>query len=207
MLAIFTRDAGFFDLFDELADHVVSCAEHFRELVIDFPRNQAEFGRIHEEEQQADNVSHRIVDRLNHAFLPPIDGDDVHALAGGLDDIIDYIDEVATRLPVYHVDAVDPNYVRQAEVLVQAAKRVNDAVHQLRRSRRLSDLGDTLIEIHRQESIGDDNYHAALSRLFDGTFQPLFVLKWKELHSLVEQAIDACEDVGNILERIVLKNA
>ena len=70
----------------------------------------------------------------------------------------------------------------------------------------LSDLSDKLIEIHHQESVGDDNHHAAMSRLFDGSIEALEVLKWKELYDLIEDTIDGCEDVCNTLERIVLKN-
>ena len=76
----------------------------------------------------------------------------------------------------------------------------------MRKSRKLSELSDALIKIHAKESEGDDNHHAAISRLFDGTSPPLEVMKWKELFDLVEDAIDGCEDAGNILERIILKN-
>ena len=71
---------------------------------------------------------------------------------------------------------------------------------------KLSELSDKLIEIHHKESLGDDNHHAAMSRLFSGSTDALEVLKWKELYDLIEEAIDGCEDVGNTLERIVLKN-
>ena len=126
-------------------------------------------------------------------------------LAGELDDIVDAIDALGQRFDLYHLDIMDPVFVRQTEVLALAAGKVNAAVHQLRETRRLSDLGPTLIEIHRLESEGDECHDAALAKLFDGTVAPLTVLKWKELHTLVEQAIDRCEDVANTLERIVLK--
>ena len=79
-------------------------------------------------------------------------------------------------------------------------------MHRLRKSRKLSELSDKLIEIHHKESIGDDNHHAAMSRLFAGGTDALDVMKWKELYDYIEEAIDGCEDVGNTLERIVLKN-
>jgi uncharacterized protein Yka (UPF0111/DUF47 family) len=63
-----------------------------------------------------------------------------------------------------------------------------------------------LIEIHHLESLGDDNHHAAISELFGDDADPLRALRWKELYDLIEDAIDGCEDVGNTLERIVLKN-
>ena len=94
----------------------------------------------------------------------------------------------------------------QAELLVEATKVVRDAVSRLRANRKLSDLGKQLIEIHHKESVGDDNHHAAMSRLFDGSTEPLEVIKWKGLYDYIEQALDGCEDVGNTLERIVLKN-
>ena len=207
MLHFFRKETPIFDLFDDMATRVVSSAEHLRKFALGFPQTQSELQRIHEEEAAADEISHRILDRLNHSFMLPIDREDAHALTGGLDDVIDYIDSLAKWFPLYHVESMDPMFVGQTEVLLLAATRVAAAVRRLRTSRTLSDLGGALVEIHRQESIGDDNHHAALSRLFDGSCPPLFALKWKELHTLIEEAIDACEDAGNILERIVLKNA
>ena len=202
---IFQRSTRVFDLFDGLAAHAVSSAERLRRCVIQFPDPESEIDRIHDEEHAADKLMHDTLEYLVH--MPPIDADDVHTLAGKLDDIIDFIDALAQRLRLYHIDAVDPLFAKQADLLVRSTVTVRDAVHRLRKSHRLSDLGDKLIEIHRLESESDDNHHAALSRLFDGTSKPLFVLKWKEIHTMIENAIDACEDVGNILERIVLKNA
>ena len=92
---------------------------------------------------------------------------------------------------------------KQADLLVEATRVVSDAVHRLRESRKLSELSKQLIDIHDKESIGDDNHHAAMSRLFSGGTDALEVIKWKELYDLIEEAIDGCEDVGNTLERIV----
>jgi uncharacterized protein Yka (UPF0111/DUF47 family) len=101
---------------------------------------------------------------------------------------------------------MESTFLKQTDVLVQATVVLSDAVHRLRKSRKLSELSDALIEIHTKESIGDDNHHAAMSWLFSGEVETLEVIKWKELYDLVEEAIDGCEDVGNTLERIVLKN-
>jgi uncharacterized protein Yka (UPF0111/DUF47 family) len=113
---------------------------------------------------------------------------------------------LAKRFPLFHVSAVEPDFLKQSDLLVQATVTLSDAVHQLRKSRKLSELSDKLIAIHHCESEGDDNHHAAMSRLFSGGMDALHVLKWKELYDLIEDSIDGCEDVGNTLERIVLKN-
>ena len=206
MFNLLPKDTVFFDLFEEIARHIVSCAEHLRKLTKKFPDIAGEIQHIRDEEHEADQLAHTALDRLDRTFITPFDREDIHELVGGLDDIIDNIDALAKRFPLFHIESIEPDFQKQTDVLVQATVAVSDAVHRLRKSRKLSELSDKLIEIHHKESIGDDNHHAAMSRLFAGATEPLHVLKWKELYDLVEEAIDGCEDVGNTLERIVLKN-
>ncbi|HET6251125.1 MAG TPA: DUF47 family protein, partial [Tepidisphaeraceae bacterium] len=162
--------------------------------------------RIREEEHAADQLAHQALERLDRTFITPFDREDIHTLVGELDDIVDGVDALAKRFPLFHVKNMEPTFLKQTGVLLAATQMVDEAVKRLRRSRKLSDLSDALIAIHTQESVGDDNHHAAMSRLFDGSVETLEVLKWKELYDLIENAIDDCEDVGNTLERIVLKN-
>jgi uncharacterized protein len=196
----------FFDLFEDIARHIVSSAEHLRKLTKKFPDIAGEIQCIRDEEHAADQIAHKALDRLDRTFITPFDREDIHALIGEMDDIVDNIDALAKRFPLFHVKAMEPAFEQQADLLVQATVAVSEAVHRLRKSRKLSELSDKLIEIHHKESMGDDNHHAALSRLFSGAVEPLEVIKWKELYDYVEEAIDGCEDVGNTLERIVLKN-
>ena len=207
MFNLMPKDTVFFDLFEEIARHIVSSAEHLRKLAKKYPDDFAgEIQSIRDEEHAADQLAHTALDRLDRTFITPFDREDIHTLVGEMDDIVDNIDALAKRFPLFHVKAMEPDFEKQADVLVQAAVALSEAVHRLRKSRKLSELSDKLIEIHHKESIGDDNHHAAMSRLFSGGTDALEVMKWKELYDLIEEAIDGCEDVGNTLERIVLKN-
>ncbi len=206
MFNLLPKDTVFFDLFEEIARHIVSSAEHLRKLTKKFPDIAGEIQHIRDEEHAADQLAHTALERLDRTFITPFDREDIHTLIGEMDDIVDNIDALAKRFPLFHVKAMEPDFERQADVLVQAAVALSEAVHRLRKSRKLSELADKLIEIHHKESIGDDNHHAAMSRLFEGNIDALDVIKWKELYDYIENAIDGCEDVGNTLERIVLKN-
>jgi len=206
MFNLLPKDTVFFDLFEGLARHAISSAEHLRQLAKQFPSIDNEIQRIRHEEHQADDLTHKALERLDKTFITPFDREDIHELVNGIDDIIDMIDALAKRFPIFHVMTMTPDFRQQTDVLVQATIAMSDAVHRLRKTRKLSELKDTLIEIHRLESVGDDVNHAALSRLFDGQTAALEVMKWKELYDYIENAIDGCEDVGNTLERIVLKN-
>ncbi len=206
MFNLLPKDKVFYDLFEALSAHTVSTAEHLRRLAKNFPEIGDHLQRIRQEEHEADDLAHKALNRLDRTFITPFDREDIHTLVGGLDDIVDTIDALAKRFPLYHVKAMEPAFVKQTEVLVDATLALRDAVKLLRKSRKLSDLSDRLIEIHRLENVGDENNHAAVSKLFDGNTAPLDVMKWKELYDLIEEAINGCEDVGNTLERIVLKN-
>jgi hypothetical protein len=206
MINLLPKDTVFYDLFEKLSGHVVNGAVHLHKMARDFPRIDATIQLIRNEEHAADELSHTALERLDRTFITPFDREDIHQLVGELDDIIDAIDALAKRVPLFHVKDMRADFLKQTDVLVTATTAVKDAVHRLRKSRKLSELSDKLIEIHHLESIGDDNHHAAMDHLFSGGTEPLEVLKWKELLDYIEDAIDGCEDVGNTLERIVLKN-
>jgi predicted phosphate transport protein (TIGR00153 family) len=206
MINLLPKDTVFYDLFENIVQRVVGAAEHLRHLARNFPDGQADIQKIRDAEHEADQLSHKALDRLDRTFITPFDREDIHELVSGLDDIVDGIDALAKRFPLYHVRAMQAPFLKQTDVLVQATVAVSEAVHRLRKSRKLSELSDKLIEIHHHESVGDDNHHAAVSELYSGSFDALEVLKWKEFYDMIEEAIDACEDVGNTLERIVLKN-
>jgi predicted phosphate transport protein (TIGR00153 family) len=201
------RDNTFFDLFEGLSKHVVVSAERLRSLAQGFPDIEQHLKGIREAEHDADDIAHAALARLDTTFITPFDREDIHTLVGGLDDIVDTVDAVAKRFPMYHVKVMEPSFVKMTEVLVLATQTVSDAIHRLRKCRKLTELSEKLIEIHRLENVGDDINHAAVSALFEnGGADALNVMKWKELYDLAEAAIDNCEDVGNTIERIVLKN-
>jgi predicted phosphate transport protein (TIGR00153 family) len=206
MFNLLPKDTVFYDLFEGLSRRCVTCAELLHKLAQEVPNYDSIIQRIRDEEHAADDLAHQALDRLDRTFITPFDREDIHTLVQNLDDVIDNIDAVAKRFPLYHIDKMEPSFLKQTEVLVQATAAVNQTVLRLRKSRKLSDLSDLLIEIHRLESLGDDNNHAAISHFYSGQFDALTVMKWKELFDMVESAIDGCEDTGNTLERIVLKN-
>ena len=206
MFNLMPKDAVFYDLFEGLSNHGVAVARHLLSLVQNYPNTTRETQNIREAEHKADDLAHNALERLDRTFITPFDREDIHTLVNELDDIVDNVDALAKRFHLYHVKSIEPAFIKQCEVLLQATTALNTAVHLLRKSRKLADLGAALIEVHRMENVGDDNNHSAISKLFDGSVEPLHVLRWKGLYDYIEDAIDGCEDVTNTLERIVLKN-
>src|SRR5258705_4269200 len=154
MFNLLPKDTVFYDLFETLVQHVVASAKQLQKLVADFPRIEAALQTIRNEEHETDNLAHQALDRLDRTFITPFDREDIHTLVGGLDDIIDAIDALVKRMPLFHVKFIPPMFVTQTEVLIKATEAVKEAVFRLRKSRNLSDLRDNLIEIHHHKSAG-----------------------------------------------------
>src|SRR5215217_3011696 len=129
MFNLLPKDTVFYDLFEEIARHIVSCAEHLRKLTRKFPDIAGEIQHIRDEEHQADELAHKALDRLDRKFITPFDREDIHTLIGERDDIVDNIDALAKRFPLFHVKAMEPDFAKQADVLVEAALAVSEAVH------------------------------------------------------------------------------
>src|SRR3954467_5187035 len=148
MFNLLPKDTVFFDLFEDIARHAVSAAEHLRKMGRAFPEVHNELQQIRNHEHEADNLAHKALDRLDRTFITPFDREDIHELVGGMDDIVDTVDALAKRFPLYHVKTLQPAFLKQCDVLVSATEAVSEAVHRLRKARKLSELSEKLIEIH-----------------------------------------------------------
>src|SRR5215213_6781629 len=198
------RDRQYFDLFEEAAGNVLRAAELLDQMLTTFPDHGEVAREILICEQEGDRITHDIIRRLNETFVTPIDREDILALASALDDIIDYTEEVADYMGLYRIEAPMEQAVRMSHILVQATRQVSEA---LPRMRGFQDISHYTVEINRLENDGDRVSREAMASLFDHGIDPMVVIRWKDIYERLEQAIDACEHVANVLEGIVIKNS
>ncbi len=198
------RDRIYFELFEEAGRNILRSAELLDELLSGYPETKSLAEEIRDCEHEGDRIIHDIIDRLNHTFVTPIDREDILALASALDDIVDYIEEVADYLGLYKIEAPMDQSVKLARVLRAAAKQICEAMPQLRA---FNDISKYTVEINRLENEGDRITREAVASLFDGGIDPMVVIRWKDLFERLEEAIDSTEKVANILEGVVIKNS
>lgn len=201
---VIPRELSFFDLFEEAVANVQAGARALVELLDDLPAAAARAGQITELEHVGDELTHRIIGLLNTTFVVPLDRHDILHLASSLDDILDSVESVADLVALLKLDQPLAQLAQQAEVLVRATNCVGSAIGDLRTMNRVF---EDVAEIKRQEREGDWIYRRAVAELYSGDFKAIEVLMWKDLLDETERAIDRCEDIGNIIESIGLKNA
>jgi predicted phosphate transport protein (TIGR00153 family) len=155
-------------------------------------------------EQEGDRITHDIVQRLNTTFVTPIDREDIYGLATQLDDIVDYIEEVADFMGLYSIEAPMDQAQELAEILVKSCGQLYELLQHLRG---FKDLDHYWIEIHRLENDGDRIYRDAIASLFSNGVDPMVVIRWRDVFLRLERAIDATETSASIVEGIVIKNS
>ncbi|MGZ4103689.1 MAG: DUF47 domain-containing protein [Actinomycetota bacterium] len=201
-IRLFPKDPAFFDLFTSSAENTVEGAKLYLDMCEKYENPIASHKLIREKEHQGDEYTHEIIRHLNTTFVTPFDREDIHALASGLDDIMDFVEAAADIFVLHQIEQPTETATEQARILVRITEEVAAGVRGLRKFKDLEKHWDA---IDRIENEGDRIYRRAVAELFSGDHKALEVLKWKELYEQAEEAIDACEKVGTILEAIVLK--
>jgi uncharacterized protein len=197
-------DDRFFGLFDSVAANAAECARSLRDLVSD-DGGRTSIEPIRRLEHQGDELTKEILQRLNSTFVTPFDREDIHALAEKLDDVVDDMQAVAARLQlIVRGRPAIPELKEQADLLVQMADATVALIERLESMKGVQPHLDT---IDKLESEGDTVYREALARLFDGDYDALDVVRWKDIVEAMEAALNTLEDVSNVVESIVLKHA
>jgi predicted phosphate transport protein (TIGR00153 family) len=193
----------YFALFEEAGANVLRAAELLERMLESYPDRKELASDILVCEQNGDRITHDLIHHLNQTFVTPIDRDDIHRLAGALDDIVDYTEEVADYLGLYRTEAPMVQAQQMARILRDACQEIAQALPLLRG---FQDISRHTIEINRLENEGDRVVREAIAALFDNGIDPMVVIRWKDLYERLEAAIDATEDAANIMEGIVIKN-
>ncbi len=197
-------ETSFYDLFAEMAAHLVTGANLLAQM-LDSDTDKVALGEeMREAEHQADETTHRIIKRANSTFITPFDREDIYRLASSLDDVMDFMEETVDLVGLYELGELPADFAPQVEVLQRATQLTAEAMPRLRT---MKDLDEYWIEINRLENQGDRSYRRAVAKLFNGSYKSLEVLKLKDVVDSLEHAIDALESVANTVEQIAVKES
>jgi uncharacterized protein len=203
-ISLVPQKREFYDLFNQAATNIVEISQRLIDLLDEFPERAEERMRdIKELEHHGDRLTHELVDLINRTFVTPFDRDDMYRLAGVLDDICDAIDDSAEKMLGYGAREVREPAKRQAEVIQRAASKLCEAINRLEG---FKDSKRQLIELRTLEDEGDRIARAAIADLFGGGVDPISLIRWKDIHEQLEEAVDACENAADVLEAILVKN-
>jgi hypothetical protein len=201
------KEFNFFDLFDKQVEYAVEASVLFKEIASMGAVDAALITKMGEIEHAGDDATHSIISHLNKTFITPFDREDIHKLATELDDVVDVINTIVSRLRLYKLKWSDQNLAEFAVVIEQSVRQVASAVNGLRKPKNLKSIMDSCVEVNRLENVGDVLRDRVLADLFEREKDPIAVIKWKEIYQDAETVLDVCEDVANVVESILVKQA
>jgi predicted phosphate transport protein (TIGR00153 family) len=201
------REEKFFDMFDEATVVLNRAADRFLALIKEFDRLTERSDEIKADEHACDLIVERIITALNSTFITPLDREDIHTLAERLDDIVDNLEETAHRFATLRIDKPTPAAESMARIIHECCGHVQQAIRLCRDMKDTDGIQKRIRDIARLENEADCIYRESDSALFAEPPDILLLIKWRELYSWLEETVDACRHVAEVVSEIVIKGS
>ncbi|MCT8976894.1 DUF47 family protein [Clostridium sp. CX1] len=207
MFSLTPKEDKFFELFIETANIAYKASNLLVEFLKDLDNAEENLKKIKEVEHEGDKKQHEILEQLNKTFITPFDREDIYAIAKDTDDIIDYIESTASRFVMLNVNRCTEEAEMLSRLIVKSCEEIIVLMQELKNMKTSKELSKKIIEINRIEEEGDKVSRTAIKDIFRGNMDVLDIIKWREIYQYLEDTLDACEDLANVIEGVVMKNA
>ncbi|MFA6409731.1 MAG: DUF47 family protein [Gammaproteobacteria bacterium] len=207
MFSLIPKEESFFTLFKEMTENTIAGALLLKELLDHFDNPASIQKKIKDIEHIGDKKTHALIKKLNQSFITPFDREDIYALVSALDDILDIIDSSALHIITYKITTITPEAKELGFLILKTCQAVDKLVDLLSNKKNYDQILELCLDVSALENEADRVRIEAISRLFSEEKDPIQLIKWKEIYENLEFVTDKCEDVANILESLVVKNA
>ena len=208
MFSFTRKDTEFFDLFVESAGFFYKGALMMDEVMVDYSKAEAKMKEIIDLEHEADTINDKIIDKLNQTFITPIDREDIYSLANGLDDGVDLLQGTLQRIVMYRTGPAKEGAVSLTKLLIESTEEIIKAFSLLKDIKKNREqILESTHKIGKLESEGDRVYRHEVAFLFDMVKDPVELIKWKDILENLEETLDHCEEVSDMIRGVVMKYA
>ena len=207
MFAFTPKEDKFYEFFVQTANIAYTEAKLLLDFLNNLENSEENLKKLKEVEHEGDKKQHEILEQLNKTFITPIDREDIYIIAKDMDDIIDYIESTASRFVMFNVNECTEDAISLSKMIVQCCKELIVIMEELKNMKTSKQLSKKIIEVNRIEEDGDVISRKAIGDIFRKDMKVIDVIKWREIYQYLEDTLDACEDLANVIEGVVMKNA
>lgn len=198
----------YFDMMKEMA----ACSLKAAEMLADTLRNfqvetlKADMKQLHEVEHEGDMLKHALVKKLVKEFITPIDREDIMSIASQIDDVTDAVEDILLKIYMFDIQEIPPAAIQFAEIIRDSCHHLLLVFAHFSDFKRSKDIHSAIVEINRQEELGDDLYLNAVHELYAAATSPIYVTAWTEVYACLEKCCDTCENTADLVEQVIMKN-
>ena len=202
------KDSIYFNNFAEVAGMACDMARTLDTFLQHFEPAKLEEGMrsVHEAEHSADIKKHELMEALVRAFVTPIERDELISISQNLDDVLDAMDDIMTRLYITQTKALRPEALEFSALIVRICDAMRQLMEEFKEFKKSKKINQLIVEINQMEEDGDRLFINAMKDLHTGEENPLTIIAWRDLFNAFENVCDQCEDVADIVETIVIGN-
>ena len=202
----FKKSDIFFETFTSIAQNLTKAAEDFREELHNPRADKIGLTHVQDYEKTGDRHTHTIIKALNKTFITPLDREDIMNLAVKLDDVLDGIEATFIRMDIYEIKDINIFIKRNSEIIYESCQEIEKSIEKLVK-KKLLDIRPHTVRINGLENEADHLFNNSLRELVSSCTDAIQFVKYKQIYEMLEEITDACEDVANILESIVMRNS
>lgn len=207
MFNLTPKEDKFYDYFIDTAKIAYKASNMLVEFIKDLDNSEENLKKLKEIEHEGDKKQHQILQELNKTFITPFDREDIYVIAKDMDDVIDFIESSGSRFVMLNVNSCTEEAEMLSRMIVKCCEELITLMEELKHMKTSKELPKKIIEINRIEEEGDRVSRKAIMDLFRSNAEPIEIIKWREIYQYLEDTLDACEDLANVIEGVVMKNA
>ncbi|NLM10885.1 MAG: DUF47 family protein [Clostridiaceae bacterium] len=203
------RSEDYFDTFVKLVDYSCQAANLLDDIMNNFNADllHEKMNEMHKIEHGGDTERHAMIRKLSREFITPIEREDIMSLADAIDDVTDTIEDVLFRLYMFNIRSVKEHARKMTEIIVKCCNALKQALEEFRHFQKSKILHDLIVEVNVLEEKGDKLYTEAVRHLYVNSKNVVEIMAWDQTYDYLENCCDACEEVANVIEYIILKNS
>lgn len=201
------KEDKFYGFFVETANIVYKASKALVEFLKELDNSEENLKKIKEIEHEGDRKQHEILQQLNKTFITPFDREDIYVIANDMDNIIDLIESTASRFVMFNVNNSTEEAELLSKMIVRCCEEIIVIMEELKNMKTSKVISEKIIEVNRIEEEGDKISRKAIGDIFRNNMEAIEVIKWREIYQYLEDTLDACEDIANVIEGVVMKNA
>ncbi|MDF2653838.1 MAG: hypothetical protein K0R19_312 [Bacillota bacterium] len=203
------KDDNYFSTFVELVNYSCQAANLLSEIMHNFNPDELEekMKQMHNIEHAGDVERHIMMKKLAKEFITPIEREDIVAMADAIDNVTDAIEDVLMRMYMFNIKTMREDSLRMAEIIVKCCEALREALVEFHNFRKSHTLHGLIVEINRMEEEGDELFTKATRNLYVHGKDPIEVYGWGRTLHYMEICCDACEDVADVIESVMMKNS
>lgn len=200
---------NYFNEFITLTDYIVKSANTLKEIMENFniEKLNTDIHEVHRLENEADNIVHKMRGYLIKDFIPPIDREDIALISHKLDDIEDGIDEILINVKILNITEIKTEVMELIDILVICSEAVKDIFIDFKNLKNTELINQKVIHVNKLEEQGDRVYEKLMTSLYKNEKDPINLIKWTNIYNCLEKTIDSCEEIGDCIQDVVMKNS